>query len=208
VEQQRTGMWMLTASGRLFWPLDPRASEIEIDDIAHHLANTGRWNGGCRVFYSVAQHSLEVANLLQAQGQPHHVVLWGLLHDAAEAYVSDLATPLKRSLPGYASIEKRVLDEVAKRFHLPFQMPAEVKHADAVLLATELRDLMPASPEPWPTPLPEPLNRELVPRAPEAAREQFLACFNWLRSNRGPLTSSRGMGRTFRRGIGGGPWHG
>lgn len=73
----------MTYTGRQFWPLDPRAEDIDIRDVAHHLSLICRFNGAGRAFYSLAQHSCLVADTLDAP-----LKLWGLLHDAAEAYDS------------------------------------------------------------------------------------------------------------------------
>ena len=82
---ERKGDWFLTYTGRQFWPLDPRPEDICIRDIAHHLSLCCRFNGACRVHYSVAQHSVMVANIL-----PAPLRFWGLMHDATEAYVGDM----------------------------------------------------------------------------------------------------------------------
>jgi hypothetical protein len=140
--------WILTASGRQFWPLNPRPADVEIADIAHALSNLCRFTGHCRRFYSVAEHSIRVAEHLPVKYQA-----WGLLHDAAEAYVSDLASPLKRSeaLKDYRAVEGRVLLCVLTRFGLhhggeDIWLPPAVKEADLRMLMTEKRDLMPDGP--------------------------------------------------------------
>lgn len=74
---------------------------ICIEDIAHHLSQTMRYNGACGWPYSVAHHSLEVAKLVPAPFK-----LAGLLHDAAEAYTGDLVSPLKHALQGGDQLKK------------------------------------------------------------------------------------------------------
>lgn len=86
----RGAAWILTSTGRQFWPLQPRADEICIEDIAHHLSMQCRFTGATRFHYSVAQHSVLVSQLAPDGENP----LWGLLHDAAEAYLVDVATRL------------------------------------------------------------------------------------------------------------------
>lgn len=143
-EGRRAGDWTQMHSGIAFWPLDPRADEVRIEDIAHSLSLLCRFGGHCSRFYSVAEHSVYVSWLVSREA-----ALWGLLHDAAEAYVCDLPRPLKRMLPGYSVIEGRVQAAIAEHFGLPPEMPAEVKKADEALLLTEARELMSAPPMPW-----------------------------------------------------------
>lgn len=163
--------WIQTYTGRQFWPLAPRPGDIDIADIAHSLSLQCRFNGHCRSFYSVAQHSVLVSHAVPAE-----FALWGLLHDAAEAYVSDLPRPLKATAPDFRAAEDRVLQAIATQFGLSWPMPDAVAHADDALLATELRDLMAPPPEPWGLPVP-PLAEAITPVAAEVARQLFLTRF-------------------------------
>jgi uncharacterized protein len=136
----RTGDWIQTYTGVQFWPLDPQPEEIRIEDIAHALSMQCRFGGHCRVFYSVAEHSVRVSREL-----PAHLKSWGLLHDAAEAYLVDLPRPLKRSCEMgvlYSQIEDRLMAVICERFGLTPNPPIEIKRIDTVLLMTEKRDLM------------------------------------------------------------------
>lgn len=134
--------WIATYTGRKFYPLDPRVEDIDIVDIAHALSMKCRFTGHCRDFYSVAQHSVLVSRLVP----PEHA-LWGLMHDAAEAYLPDVARPIKALLVGFSDIEARVMRCVAERFSMPADEPACVKAADTRLLLAEKRDLMPPGPD-------------------------------------------------------------
>src|SRR4051794_15527189 len=96
----RRGGWITTFSRRQFWPLDPHSDEIHIEDIAHSLSQQCRFGGHSRSFYSVAQHSCLVSALCKAND-----ALWGLLHDASEAYLGDIPRPLK-SLPEFEFYQK------------------------------------------------------------------------------------------------------
>lgn len=136
--------WILTQSGRHFDFADPQPDQIDIRDIAHALANEARFNGHTRRFYSVAQHSAGVSQIVP----PEHA-LEGLLHDASEAYCKDIPLPLKLMLPDYKAIERRVDAAIRARFGLPAQCSAAVKLADVTLLATERRDLMPIDTAEW-----------------------------------------------------------
>lgn len=165
---------ILITSGRYFNLARPNPDDIEIHDIAHALANICRFTGHVRSFYSVAQHSVLVSYVV-----PPEYALQGLLHDAPEAYVGDVAAPLKAMLPDYRAVERRVEMAVAERFGLPMDLHESVKHADLRMLATEKRDLMPATGDVWPVELThQPLEHRIRPIAsPEMARDVFLARF-------------------------------
>lgn len=139
--------WIETFSGRRFFPLAPRAEDVCLEDIAHSLANQCRFSGHVRKFYSVAQHSVLVSQFCP----PEHA-LWGLLHDATEAYLVDLPRPIKHcSELGdfFRAAERRIMDAVCVAFQLAPEEPACVKHADNVLLLAERRDLMPDTGSRW-----------------------------------------------------------
>jgi hypothetical protein len=174
---ERIGDWIQTYTGRQFWPLDPRPDEIDILDIAHSLSNQCRYSGHVETFYSVAEHSVHVSHIV-----PPEDALWGLLHDASEAYLVDLPRPLKRhSEMGYLyrGIEAQLMLNVCARYGLDIIEPPSVKHADNVLLSTEKRDLMKIPPKAWVETEP-PLDMRIVPWTPLVAKERFLARYRGL----------------------------
>jgi uncharacterized protein len=135
---------ILTHSGISFNLVEPNPDLIEIEDIAHALSHICRFTGHTRVFYSVAQHSY-----LASFCVPPEFALEALLHDATEAYVGDVSSPLKSQLHEYRNIEFWIDSAIRQRFNLPASQSPCVKHADLVMLATEKRDLMPAHTEEW-----------------------------------------------------------
>jgi hypothetical protein len=169
--------WIQTYTGRKFFPLEPRPEDIDVRDVAHSLAMQCRFNGHCRPFYSVAEHSVRASRILEGRDR-----LWGLLHDAAEAYISDLPRPLKATAPAFRAAEDRLLEVIVTRFGLPWPMPAAVADADDVMLATEMRDLMAPTPEPWGLAA-APLAETIVPVGHDEAERLFLARFAALTSN-------------------------
>lgn len=143
----RVGEWMCTFTGRKLWPCDPRAEDICIKDIAHHLAQENRFNGALPEPYSVAQHSVLVSQLVELQlGGTEEEAKWALLHDASEAYLRDIHRPLKMALgEAYRVLERRMMAVICERFGLAREEPSIVKSADNLALALERRDLFPAS---------------------------------------------------------------
>ncbi len=134
---------IMLQSGRLFDLANPDANEIEIDDIAHGLAHTCRFAGQCKGFYSVAEHSVLVSNVVK------HAKLAALFHDAAEAFIGDMSKPLKLLLPQYAKIEKAIERSIFQRFGIEWPAPAEVKAADYSVMAAEQRIMMPVGTNEW-----------------------------------------------------------
>lgn len=162
------GDWIQTYVGSQFWPIDPRASEIDPKDIAHALSMLCRFGGHCLRFYSVAEHSVLLARAVSKENR-----LWALLHDATEAYLVDVPRPIKPFLIGYREAEDKIALAICERFSLPIEMPLEVKIADRRILTDEQKQNMAIAPHPWSTD-DEPLGVTLQFWSPERAKAEFL----------------------------------
>jgi hypothetical protein len=171
----RKGDWMQTVTGGQFWPLDPRTDDVKIVDIAHALSMQCRYSGHCLQFYSVAQHCCHVSDACP----PEHA-LWGLLHDASEAYLADVIRPIKPDLTNYKAIEKQLMLVICERFGLSVDEPAIVSELDRRILGNECASVMAPPPVPW-YHTGEPISDLHIPMwAPELARYEFMWRFNRL----------------------------
>ncbi|MBC7148967.1 MAG: hypothetical protein H5U22_06270 [Rhizobium sp.] len=170
---------MQTYTGRKFWPMDPKPNEVCIRDIAHSLSLQCRYAGHCRRFYSVAEHCVHIARWLV--GIAPEAALFGLLHDASEAYLIDVPRPVKPFLTGYRDAEAKVMAAVCQRFGLPLEMPAAVHEADERIIADELVNLVRMQ---WHARHDDPLCVPLQYWSPEEAEAQFLDTFYALGGDR------------------------
>jgi uncharacterized protein len=220
---ERRGNWMQTFTGRQFYPEDPRPGDIDIEDIAHALSRVSRFGGHSEDMYSVAQHSVLVAQTVAAElaslyglglADAPDIILWGLLHDASEAYIGDVVWPLKRApeMKGYKEIEVRVMDAVVRRFDLIPGEPQVVKACDIKLLATEKRDIMSYGTERarsagreaksaqdrlggWYSDSTEPLPRIIRAWQPNVAKRTFLELFHQMDAVRAQQKAKELLGK-------------
>ena len=165
--------WIQTYTGKKFYPLNPREEDICIEDAAHALSMQCRFTGHCKFFYPISQHCVLVSYLCDEADRKH-----ALLHDKSEAYICDLASPLKRSgrFDEYKKIEKVLQNTIYRKFGLSEIEPASVKRADLMALAIEAKTLMaPLHPE-WKLPCnPPPV--AIMQMTPEEAKKLFLDRF-------------------------------
>jgi hypothetical protein len=134
-----------TVGGKKFYFLDPKEDDFDITDIAHALSQNCRYTGQCSKFYSVAEHSVHVSRLLDGTG----LELDGLLHDASEAYITDIASPIKQFLPDYLKMEDGIMLAFFKKYGLEYPLHPAVKHCDRVMLSTEAWHLLPSQGNTW-----------------------------------------------------------
>jgi len=181
------GPYIQTLSGRRVNPFDASPGDIDPADIATALSNLCRFGGHSSAFYSVAQHSAIVADLLERDGAAPDELMAALLHDAAEAYLGDLPHPIKhRSELGahFKAAEKELEQVIQRRFELP-DAAGRIKAIDRALLATERRRFSRVA---WNWPElegVEALDIEIEPWAPERAAREFLERYERIQAARG-----------------------
>lgn len=180
---------LLTRNGNLLDLNRPNPDLILVSDIATALSRIPRYIGHTRAPYSVAEHCVHVARLL-----PEQLKLHGLLHDAAEAYIGDIPTPVKEYLRERDSdfaviddLEDRWMQAVYDGLDLERPTPLEahvIKYADLVMLSTELRDLHHPLPEEYARsvrhPAPSSEIKVSQPWCEQRARGEWLAAFDEL----------------------------
>lgn len=137
--------YITTYTGKHFDPLNPDMTLVDIRDIAHALSLTCRGNGHVKTFFSVGQHCINAAKEAAARGYSRRVILACLVHDASEAYMSDVPKPLKSSMPEYIHTEDHLLEQIYEKFlgsPLGSEEEQLVKKIDKDLLYYDLLELL------------------------------------------------------------------
>ena len=166
-----------TYSGLILYYNTPTEDAISIIDIAHALSNICRFTGHTKEFYSVAQHSVLVSNCQNTLEEQRA----GLLHDATEAYVNDLPSPLKNSgyLDDYKILENRIHDVINDKYNINDGMTPNIKKADLKVLITEKRDVVNTKGVrlwDWAKDI-DPLEEVIIPLGPKEAKALFIQKF-------------------------------
>lgn len=183
--------YIQTLGGPYFFE-DPtrNPAAFRIEHLARSLSNQCRFTGQVDRFLSVAEHSVTVAAIVLEVTGDRKKALAGLLHDAAEAILGDVSSPLKAILgESYRRLERMASEAIFDYYGLSHHFPEEVKRADMIALATEKRDLVLHDPTPWPClegidPLPSPTSA----LDSDSARELFIDVFNELTKPLSDLT--------------------
>ena len=111
---------------------NPTTGMIDINDIARGLAYKPHFGGHSPKFFSIAQHSILVVNMLPYNWIENEsdMVLAALLHDAAEAYIGDMIKPIKELLPVFQEIENKIIKVIFKKFDLDIDCLPVIKEYD------------------------------------------------------------------------------
>lgn len=160
---------------------EPTIDMICIEDIAHALSNLCRFGGHTPEFYSVAQHSFLCASIT-----PPHLKLEALLHDASEAYLMDIPSPIKSKLSNYRDIEHRLMLLISEKFQFEYPISRSVKIVDKEVLELEWKQLV----------LKEPLVENFVCWTPGYSKRRFLETFTEIT---GQATGTNGQSEICQR---------
>ena len=171
------GEFMETFTGRKFYPFDPKPEDVDMRDIAHHLAMICRYGGATKFHYSVAQHSVLVAQNVSKKNK-----LRALLHDAPEYITGDMIRPIKKSglMPGFRGLELGIEFAICNRFCLPHPIcNDEIKLVDDRILLDERAFVMRSTDNEWWTDEgAKPLGIRIEQWTPERAEKEFLAAYD------------------------------
>lgn len=155
--------WIRTVSAKKFYPMAPHLNQYDIGDIAHAIAHNNRYNGHMDHAYSVGQHSVLVSEqvlkmydeLRWEEGDPDYgsdewmmaraaVGLQALLHDATEAYMPDMPSPIKLCLPDFMEMEEKIKNSIMDSFDLPQEFHPLIDEVDKGIRGSEIKWLFTA----------------------------------------------------------------
>lgn len=151
-------MWSVTAEGKKFVYEDMNMDAVCLKDIAHALSYQCRYNGHCHLFYSTAEHSLNIASYILTKNENAKGAVkkkaqiqfkQALLHDAAEAYVGDMPSPFKALMPDYDKYEKALMSKIFTKYGLPAKLSPVIKELDLRICLNEKNTLFPKSHPRW-----------------------------------------------------------
>jgi hypothetical protein len=193
VDAGSRGGWNEQYTGTRFYTFDPRPEDVRIEDISHALGLQCRYNGNCKRFYSVAEHSCLLSDFVLYRGSdgahpPDHgdvfdraihgySALIALMHDAAEAYIGDMVRPVKHRMPAFRELEATIEAVVFPALGLPAEIPPWMRALDSRILCDERAQAMLTQHNDWSTDELEPLGVELQFWRPARAEYEFLRRF-------------------------------
>jgi hypothetical protein len=183
--RRRQPPWKQTFTGKMFNILNPKVESVNILDIAHGLSLICRYTGQCREFYSVAEHSILVADL--CKNESPELQMRALLHDAAEAYLGDFPGPAKKFFPKLKAIEALIEDTILKAFDLPLHKFLDnnaIEIADVKVMLAEKVQIMTKPDIKWVVPKLEVPAVVLQCLSPVGAKWEFLAAYRKLEEKR------------------------
>jgi len=163
--------------GQVFF-FEPDKSNIDLLDIYHPLSLLCRFNGNSLYFYSIAQHSVMVADKVFEETGCKSLAFPALMHDGAEAFLSDIPSPFKALFPDFKEVEIRMEEWLSRRFGFEYPLDPIIKKHDLKALSTEMRDLMIVCDN---QNLPEPYPEKIIPLDFNESKKLFAQRFHQYR---------------------------
>lgn len=181
MEETRPGQYKETYTGKKFYVLDVRPDDICMRDIAHSLSLQCRYNGHCKQFYSVAEHSILIALHAWNEGHGFEDVMRALLHDAVEAFIGDIPKPVKLSIPALMEAEDRIEAHIMDKYKLPRDKADWLNDYDYRITIDERLVIMNDSNNVWGHESLKPLGVKIRCMEPEDAEFEFLMWVEYFR---------------------------
>tara|TARA_R110000782_G_scaffold206936_1_gene295461 strand:- start:203 stop:742 length:540 start_codon:yes stop_codon:yes gene_type:complete len=163
-----------TFTNKKFHFMNPSVDEICIEDIAQALSMNCRYSGHVKDFYSVAEHSVIIADLVYKQTGSSSKALAALLHDASEAYLTDIPRPIKPYLTNYVDMESNIEKVIQQKFNIP-PMDELTKYLDTHIVGAEAKILFNTVPD-WASDYDD-IPIGILNLEPKFARVSFLTAF-------------------------------
>lgn len=186
INTEQTTSWMQTMRGKQFsYPMT--RDMVNFDDIARSLSNQCRFAGHLKPgrWYSVAEHSVNVANWILEKTGKKKLAKAALFHDASETYLVDLPKPIKPYLSEYKGIEAAVTLVIESYFAIEAGLTGHplIKEADCRLLIDERAELCYDYGFDWNLPYDTGLGMTIVGYRPREAETLFYNLFMELRDD-------------------------
>lgn len=166
-----------TFTGKHLHFLNPNPEEVCIEDIANALGNCCRYSGHVKRFYSVAEHSIIMANYVYNETRNAEFALTALMHDATEAYLVDVPRPIKPHLEGYMDIEESLSNVIFEKFNIQ-PMGEYIHYLDTNIVRNEAEILFKDIPD-WVQYYEKIPNVELLNLSPSEAGKLFMETFEY-----------------------------
>ena len=128
-----------TYSGLMVDLFNPTSDMINIMDIAKGLSYKAHFAGQKPLYFSIAQHSVLVYDLMRENVNDEKMLLLALLHDASEAYIGDMVKPLKNHLPFFREVEDKLMEVICERYALDFNKLKDIKRYDLIAQDLEFK---------------------------------------------------------------------
>lgn len=171
-----------TFTGKRMYFMEPTKDSISITDIAQALSNLCRYSGHVNNFYSVAEHSVLLAEKIYNESNDADHALSALMHDATEAYLVDVPRPIKPHLKGYFEIERNLQRVIFDVFVIS-DLTDYIIYLDTNIVRNEVEDLFDNVPD-WVYHYDRLEDIIIRNWTPEQARDRFILMFNFLMNDR------------------------